>query len=279
MKTFYHSADLDGHCSGAIIKQKYPECEMIGIDYGHKFPWNSIKNNEVVYMVDFSLPFVYMKRLDSMCKLVWIDHHKTAIDEAHRKGFIANGGQLLEVGRAACELTWEYIYGVDTTPYSVLLLGFYDIWNHEDENVLPFQYGVRQFDDTSPENKDLWNIILNHSDECVDIAKSGRIILRYEKSQNTKECSAYAFETVINGFRAICINKGFCSSKIFDSVYDTKKHDIMITFVRKKLPAKEWKVSLYTSEDIDCGAIAKGYGGGGHKGAAGFLCDELPFEF
>jgi nanoRNase/pAp phosphatase (c-di-AMP/oligoRNAs hydrolase) len=37
-------------------------------------------------------------------------------------------------------------------------------------------------------------------------------------------------------------------------------------------------VSLYsTRDDIDCGAIAKTYGGGGHKGAAGFQCDTLPF--
>ena len=37
-------------------------------------------------------------------------------------------------------------------------------------------------------------------------------------------------------------------------------------------------VSLYsTREDVDCGAIAKSLGGGGHKGAAGFICDELPW--
>jgi len=29
---------------------------------------------------------------------------------------------------------------------------------------------------------------------------------------------------------------------------------------------------------IDCGAIAKTFGGGGHKKAAGFQCGELPFE-
>ena len=38
MKCFYHSADLDGHCSGAIVKMVYPECELIGINYGDKFP-------------------------------------------------------------------------------------------------------------------------------------------------------------------------------------------------------------------------------------------------
>jgi nanoRNase/pAp phosphatase (c-di-AMP/oligoRNAs hydrolase) len=28
---------------------------------------------------------------------------------------------------------------------------------------------------------------------------------------------------------------------------------------------------------VDCGAIAKSYGGGGHVKAAGFSCKDLPF--
>ena len=34
MKCFYHRIDFDGVCSAAIVKAKYPECELIGIDYG-----------------------------------------------------------------------------------------------------------------------------------------------------------------------------------------------------------------------------------------------------
>lgn len=37
MYCFYHSKDLDGKCSGAIVKYKFPDCNMIGIDYGDKF--------------------------------------------------------------------------------------------------------------------------------------------------------------------------------------------------------------------------------------------------
>jgi nanoRNase/pAp phosphatase (c-di-AMP/oligoRNAs hydrolase) len=38
----------------------------------------------------------------------------------------------------------------------------------------------------------------------------------------------------------------------------------------------EWIISLY-SRNIDVSEIAKKYGGGGHKGAAGFHCKDLPF--
>jgi len=48
--------------------------------------------------------------------------------------------------------------------------------------------------------------------------------------------------------------------------------------VRRK--DKLWNATLYsTKPDVDCEAIAKSFGGGGHKGAARFQCDELPFEY
>ena len=42
IKCFYHLADLDGHCSGAIVKYKYPDAELFGINYGQAFPYDKI---------------------------------------------------------------------------------------------------------------------------------------------------------------------------------------------------------------------------------------------
>ena len=50
----------------------------------------------------------------------------------------------------------------------------------------------------------------------------------------------------------------------------------MIRFAR--LDNHKWDVSLYTGkENIHVGEIARLYGGGGHRGAAGFIVDILPF--
>ena len=92
MKCFYHSADLDGHCSGAIVKLKYPDCEMIGINYGDIIDINNIHQDEEVFMVDFCLqPFDGMLELNKKAKLYWIDHHaKGSIDEAFQRDFLAS---------------------------------------------------------------------------------------------------------------------------------------------------------------------------------------------
>lgn len=281
MKCFYHSADLDGHCSGAIVKAKFPECEMIGINYGKPFPWTDIGRGETVYMVDFGLqPFSDMEKLNNLCELHWIDHHKTAINDAATVGFLASGGQLIEEGKAGCELTWIYLYGPEVAPpHAVWLLGRYDVWDHgSSEDILPFQYGMRQFTNTLPDNTGFWDGVFSHEYLWEKIADTGRTLLAYEESQNEKFCKAYAFETELNGMSGICANRGFTNSKVFDSVYDPAKHHLMITFCRLKPPAGKWTVSLYsTRADVDCGSIAKSFGGGGHKGAAGFQCESLPF--
>jgi oligoribonuclease NrnB/cAMP/cGMP phosphodiesterase (DHH superfamily) len=301
MKCFYHSADLDGHCSGAIVKYFNPECELIPINYGQDFPWDKISPKEKVFMVDFSLqPFTNMERLATLADLIWIDHHQTAIDDYEKAELRQNGLPIAGVqrnGTGACELTWEY-FSKDPWPFAVQLLAEYDVWNHTDERTLPFQYGLRMqnTDPRTGEAMALWKILFCKEEIVKALINAGKTILAYEAQTDAKFCKAYAFETIMPAYsmnlagpapadvppilRAICVNKGFTNSKVFDSVYVPAKHDLMITFCRLPLPKKQWTISLYSDKsEVDCGAIAKSFGGGGHKGAAGFQCDDLPFEY
>jgi len=279
MKCFYHSADLDGHCSGAIIFKKYPECEMIGINYGDTFPWDSIEKGEQVFMVDFSLqPFSDMERLSEICNLVWIDHHISAIKEFEATPIKKIDAEL-DNKSAGCELTWVYCFPEELTPLSVFLLGRYDIWDLEvHPAIMPFQWGMRLYN-TLPSEK-IWDAILipDISFEFADMRKirdDGRLLLKFRDQENEKYISACSFETEFEGLRAIAINRGLTNSQMFDSVWDTEKYDIMLTFIWRK---GQWTVSLYSTKSaVDVSVIAKKYGGGGHKGAAGFQIKEIPF--
>lgn len=280
MKCFYHSADLDGHCSGALIKLKHPECEMIGINYGDKFPWNSIKFGEKIFMVDFSLqPFEDMVTLNKTCNLVWIDHHKSAIEEAHKVGFLAYE-QVLENGIGACALVWNYLHPDEEIPYPIQILAEYDVWNHSDSNTLPFQFGIRMYHTVPNEQgMDFWIGLLGEEENpeiAEQILVQGKTILNYVAQDNQKYISACAFDTEIDGLRCIAVNKMLTNSQVFDSVWDPDKYDAMLTFGWRK---GQWTVSLYTDKsNIDVSVIAKNRGGGGHKGAAGFQAKELPFK-
>lgn len=294
----YHSKDLDGYSSGALVKKRYPEARLIGYDYGEEFPWELFYKGVKVIMIDVSLPMRDMYRLAEITgwQLTWVDHHVSAISDyrsfieaqadvsypAHElQNFLT---PVLEVGRAACEIGWDYFFPGQPMPLAILLLGQYDTWRNEDkvlweDDIMPFQYGMREICSSAetfpvelltPVNSvpDAWRPI-------DPIMRQGASILSYQKSMNKKACKN-AFEFEFEGLRAIALNIGGANSTVFDSVWDPEKHDVMIPF---HYTAPFWKFSLYTTKDIDLSIIAKRYGGGGHAKACGFQIDSLDKVF
>ena len=283
MTCIYHSRDLDGFCSAAIVLKKYPDCQMIGYDYGQAFP--EIPMGEELIMVDVSLPMDRMVELGHRCsRFTWIDHHISAIREyeALPQWDQAIIRSVLDSTKAACEGTWTYLFPEDLMPEAVLLLGEYDSWRNQNQErggqvVLPFQYGMRQmcngvtsFPMVMLEPEVEFNPMLGQA------IGRGRTILTYQRQQDEAACKSAAFEFTFEGYRAICLNGGGFNSNAFASVYDEAKHDIMMPF---RYNGKFWTFSLYTTKDIDCSEISKKYGGGGHKKAAGFQVEDFNSVF
>jgi uncharacterized protein len=287
MICIYHSKDLDGYCSGAIVKRKYPDAKMIGYDYGQPFPWDEIPVNEPVIMIDVSLPMAEMSKLSihSNHNFTWIDHHISAITDFnnYKDIDIQAVTAILENGISACEGGWKHLFPDEEMPTAVKLLGEYDTWRNKDKDrwdnaIMPFQYGMRMFcqsAETFPQElMDEYPIVTDNP--VYKIIHEGKLILSYQKTQNERACKS-SFEIEFEGLKAICLNNGGANSQVFDSVYDESKHDVMIPFV---FTGKHWTFSIYTTKDeIDCSIIAKSKGGGGHKKAAGFQLPELPNEF
>lgn len=272
----YHNRDLDGFASGAIIKLMYPSAEMFGYDYGQDFPQNIYGKH--IIMADISIPMKQMLDLTVLNgnNLTWIDHHISAIND-YNEFVVSNGNfcnAILQDGIAACEGTWNHLFPDKKMPLAIKLLGEYDTWRNNDKErwnneILPFQYGMRfrcNSVDSFPKQ-------LLEDDKLIDtIISEGKIILMYQSQIDTLLCKNSSFELEFNGLRAICLNGG-SNSGSFISVYDENKHDIMIPF---RYSRNKWVISLYTTKDnIDCSVIAKTYGGGGHKKAAGFQVKDI----
>jgi len=133
-------------------------------------------------------------------------------------------------------------------PKVVRLLGRYDVWDHSNSDVLPFQYGIR-LNVTYPKNQDLWKSYFEVSDNIDIIQKTiekGKIILEYQKQENEKYAKSCAFEIEFEGYRAICVNKLMANSQLFDSVWDPNRHDLMIQFGIRKNGI--WTMSFYTKK-------------------------------
>jgi uncharacterized protein len=285
MKVFYHRADLDGVCSKEIFRRKFSESELpddslIGIDYTDPVDFSFIEKGEKVYIVDFSFKPKDMEKLEDVVgdykNIVWLDHHKTAIEALSGK---YSGIRDLENKRSGCQLAWEYLYPDTDIPECVKLLSLWDTWQHDDDDyVTAFQMGMRM---KRFKTKESWDILLDVSDDSDDsvirnVVKAGRIIDEYQM-QMDKSNLYNAFEIEFDKYRALALNSPNKNSRSFDKKLD--EYDIVVSFYYNG-KNKKWDYSLYSrKKDIDCGIIAKEHGGGGHKDAAGFISDDLILKF
>lgn len=289
----YHSVDLDGWMSAAITKlwaeKKEFLIDFIGWNYGDDI--SDVSGYDYLVMCDISFPIPKMKEL--ICdqyknNFVYIDHHISAINaiseiEDQPLGF-------RDTKYAACELSWLYFFNQDEMPEIVRLLGRYDCFGHkgteEEEKVLIFQYGARA---NWSNYKDCYLGLVSHPEFWEnELLDQGRSIYKYLKTE-AKQAYQKKFtvefvelknnnETFIRRF--LCVNKERFNPINFGIDYHKDGYDGTACFWYN---GDKWAFSLYNDNgEVDCSTIAKDFGGGGHKGAAGFIVDydklKLIFE-
>lgn len=277
-------------CSGAIFKKMFPSAILIGWDYGQPIPYDKIRGNTPVYMVDCSASMNEMAALGvySGNQFTWIDHHLSAIMDFldYEAGNLSKAayihpyfGNSLNQKIAACELTWQYLCKDIPSPVAIDLLGTFDTFRNGQQNywkqiVLPFQYGMQTIGITNADNfpQELLTCEDKVDDQIMKIVSDGKIALRYATQKDTVSMQG-SHVVDFEGYKALACNGPGLYSMAFDSVYDTDKHDIMMPY---KFDGDQWCFSLYSDKDIDVGQLAKKYGGGGHKSAAGFKTSTLP---
>jgi oligoribonuclease NrnB/cAMP/cGMP phosphodiesterase (DHH superfamily) len=142
----FHHNDPDGHACGAIVRYALGEAvTLIECDYNAtSIPWDLVEQTEQVIVADFSFPVTDMQRLARNRELVWIDHHKSAIDEF--AGIADHWPGKRDVSEAACVLTWKYFFPHRPVPKAVLLVGDRDVWRWAEKDTGPFNESLYNHD-------------------------------------------------------------------------------------------------------------------------------------
>lgn len=277
----YHKADFDGIFCREIAQKRFGNAaDYIGWDYGDPIP--AIPEGSELFMLDISVD-----GLMDFPELVWIDHHKTAIEKFGDK--IAG---LRMDGVAACRLAWQYWFSVDhhigreltksdyinrivTEPLAVRLAGEYDIWDKRDPDADLFQHGLRgvNLDELWPF---LLSLIRDNEKYVHQILDGGRAIQYAKNRENESIINASGFTVEFEGLRFLACNHARYNSHLFSAGLK-EDHDGCLGF---NWDGSMWRVSLYHApgkEHHDLSVIASKHGGGGHRGACGFKATALPF--
>ncbi len=258
---YFHN-DADGVMSASIVKKVYPNAKFIRVDYGHNWDVNDIIDS-ICIIVDFS--FDDMDELKQYPdKLIWIDHHKTAMEKNQELWDSENIEGLRDLELSGCELTWTWFFPREVMPRVVELVGDRDMWK--------FKYGdkTRAFHEyVSIHFKEPSDYLLAANskmiEEWIEIGKP----LFEKKQDQIKKSFDQGIDMILNDHKTRVINSNMNVSETGEYCYLDKKYPMALIW---SVRGHKIVVSL-RSNTIDVGEIAKKRGGGGHKFAAGFEAD------
>lgn len=271
-----HHTDLDGAMSAAVVGMKHRNDEITYRLYNYGWPLEpkDLDGYDLVYAVDVSFnqssPWVY-----ELKNLIWIDHHKTAIEYEDQNPWMHQIPGLRKIGKGACEFTWEYLFPGIPCLELIQYLSAYDVWDKtrfDWMTVEEIEYGAKQIFGVSPIA--LIDFIDKGGTPEV-LRETGYNVLSYlEKSGKGKLGNNGFYIHNFFGYHVMALNTLDFSSMSFMSYYDPKYFDIMMPFAiipDEANPGNAYvRCSFYTENpNIDVSLIAKQFSGGGHKGAAG----------
>ena len=228
--------------------------------HGEKPP--KVKDKNVV-ILDFSFNNATTKKLIEDAKnLLVIDHHKSAMVELHD---ISN--THFDMTKSGAMLSWEFFHPGKEPPKFIQYIQDRDLWKWE----LPYSKEFSAAFDMVPWKFEEYE---RFEDDSVfdDAVKRGSYILAYSKTVIKKVCDK-AVKRKHNDMDVLVVNSSHWMSEIGAKLAPDCDFAMIWYYDHDK---RNYNCSLRAFHDaVDVSEIAKQFGGGGHKKAAGF---KLPFE-
>ncbi len=199
---------------------------------------------------------------------------------------------LLCKGQSGCRLLHKMLFPEEyILPSFVFYVDRYDVWDL-DPDIRPdaeaLQLACKVYDVQNPAS-DFWKEVIYQPYEKAairteELIQEGRKYAAYQEKLNETAMEALSFTVEWHGHTWLAANITG-NSQVADSIFDPDIHDGVLLFSYTGYGDKPWKVSMYNhrllpaekQKSQDFSTIAKEYGGGGHPGACGFRCAQLPF--
>jgi len=247
------------------FRARYHEKEITfhAADYGTPPPDCTGKHT---YIVDFSYPREILEEMQKKAHaLMVLDHHKTAQEAL--KGF---EGAIFDMDRSGAGITWDWFFSRETRPWLIDCIEDRDLWRFK----LPNTKRQMAYIATLPMNVTSYDFLSSLKPD--EVARKGDAILSYITNYGHKAIE-HAVMREIGGYSFWVINISYqnCSDHL-DLLMSEKEFDRAAYFFLHG--SGQWQFGMRSRGEFDVSEIAKQYGGGGHKNAAGFVVDKLPWE-
>jgi len=277
----YHGGCDDGFAAAWALRAAMPPdmFEFYAGVYGNPPP--DVAGRHVV-LVDFSYkrPVLEMMAEAALSVLI-LDHHKTAAEDLAGLpnpgsfGRWAEKGEgaaaLFDMNRSGASLAWAFFHPTSTCPDFIDYVEDRDLWR----KALPcgdeFTIALRSY----PQDFYIWDALV--ASGPAPLIAEGKAIQRYYRLR-VEELKRSAYRAVIlwddggdsaaTSRIAIANAPYFAASEVAGELAEGQGVDFGACYF--EVAPDRWQYSLRSRGDFDVSAVAKSFGGGGHKNAAGF---------
>lgn len=269
---FYHDECSDGFCAAWLFAQVWPDAEYVPSRYGSA-SCPQVAGLDVV-LVDFSYPRACLEAMQKQAsRLTVLDHHWTAHQDLHDLPFCH-----FDMDKSGARLAWEWLWdhdGLSSAPlvrqsgssrdhphWLVAYTEDRDLWKHE----LPYSHAVNAWISMTPATFSAWDELAKSSPG--EVAVLGATVRRC-LDQLVEEHVRQASPLTLDGHKGLGVNcsvrrlasevaGALAASADFGLVWQQQKDGSLSVSLRSRL------------DGLDVASLARQFGGGGHRHAAGF---------
>lgn len=285
MKTIciYHGNCFDGMAAALVVKKAHPDAEFIPGNYGDskliinltQDCYENANINDRYILVDFSLPRDLMKLMDSKAGMLVLDHHKTAQVDCEGLPFC-----VFDMNESGASLAWKHFFPGQDVPRLIKYIADRDLWRFG----LAHSNEVNAFIQSFPMTLESYGGLLDWLEDDANFQlaiEGGASIERYKAYQVDRLISNHKMMHIL-GFYVPVVNTPVLMSEVGAALASMRYSD-----TGEKVPfgayyfdradgMRQW--GARSVGDFDVSNIARAFGGGGHKNAAGWQ-EKIAYEY
>jgi len=282
MVIFHHPCN-DGMGAALAASLRWPDAEYVPANYGVEPP--DVSGLKVL-IVDFSYKEPVLREMARRAdSIIILDHHKTAAEDLEPFRFVGHPSQftlasvasmftgmaqanylpiiaLFDMERSGAMLAWNFAHPDQEPPPLIRAIEDRDLWRF----AMPESKAIAARLRTVPNDLVSWAALLTQNFETL--AEEGRAMLAYHESIVAEIAGKFEIGFIDDVLHARVNCPSFLASDVGNALIDKTEKGIGAVYSDSG-GYRHW--SLRSRDDRpDVSVIAKKYGGGGHRNAAGF---------
>ena len=279
----YHAHCTDGFGAAYAAWKKFGDlADYVPMNYGEPEHGDvdllqakiGTPDNCQVYVLDFSFPIDITKWLiKNSAFFVWLDHHKTAfemwagderelyLDETEYTNII------LDNNKSGAMLAWEYFHPSNELPIIIRHIDDRDRWKFNLRGSKEIHTSLQT---EKPWTFEMWDALTSNDNYGALFSQGGAILKA--QTQQVASTASYSRKCQIGDATGLSVNTNVHISEVGHELAKKSGSFGLIWYLNADNRAN---CSLRSEGAYDVSAIARRFGGGGHKNAAGFNCDVV----